>query len=163
MAFNFSFVIPGKLAGSGRPGRNGSLADDLARLVRHKIAAVVSLTEEALNQQQLERFKLRSLHLPIQDFTAPRPEQMQRFVCFVDECLSEKLPVLVHCGAGIGRTGTMLACYLVHTGITPREAIATVRRLRPGSIETHEQEKSVHACVRLQKDVKADGGNESER
>jgi atypical dual specificity phosphatase len=43
----------------------------------------------------------------------------------------------------MGRTGVVLACYLVAKGQTPQNAIARVRRLRPGSIETDEQEQSV--------------------
>lgn len=52
--------------------------------------------------------------------------------------------VAVHCALGFGRTGTMLACYLVkERGLTAGDAIAEIRRLRPGSIETYEQEKAV--------------------
>ena len=49
----------------------------------------------------------------------------------------------VHCGAGMGRTGTFLAAYLVSQGMTAHDAIAEVRRLRPGSIETPAQERAV--------------------
>lgn len=50
----------------------------------------------------------------------------------------------VHCALGFGRTGTMLACYLVkERGLAAGDAIAEIRRLRPGSIETYEQEKAV--------------------
>ncbi|NWX94692.1 DUS23 phosphatase, partial [Nothoprocta ornata] len=45
---------------------------------------------------------------------------------------------------GNGRTGTMLACYLVKTQkLSGIDAIQEIRRLRPGAIETHEQEKAV--------------------
>jgi protein-tyrosine phosphatase len=46
--------------------------------------------------------------------------------------------------AGYGRTGTVLAAYLVAKGAEPEEAIDRVRRARPGSIETVEQEHAVH-------------------
>lgn len=50
----------------------------------------------------------------------------------------------VHCALGFGRTGTMLACYLVkERRLAAGDAIAEIRRLRPGSIETFEQEKAV--------------------
>ena len=63
---------------------------------------------------------------------------------FVDEALSLGESVVVHCAAGYGRTGTMLACYLVHKGYGPTEAINEVRRKRPGSIETKEQENAIY-------------------
>lgn len=52
--------------------------------------------------------------------------------------------VAVHCMLGHGRTGTMLACYLVKTQkMSGSDAIREIRRLRPGSIETREQEQAV--------------------
>lgn len=52
--------------------------------------------------------------------------------------------VAVHCMHGHGRTGTMLACYLVkELKISGIEAINQIRTLRRGSIETHDQEKAV--------------------
>ena len=56
--------------------------------------------------------------------------------------------VAVHCGAGLGRTGTVVAAYFVTRGLGPREAIVKVRDLRPGSIETVEQERAVEAFAR---------------
>ena len=54
----------------------------------------------------------------------------------------------IHCGAGLGRTGTLLACYFVSKGMTAKNAVARVRRLRPGSIETAEQERAVEEFER---------------
>ncbi|MDR1536233.1 MAG: dual specificity protein phosphatase family protein [Planctomycetota bacterium] len=149
MPDNFSFVIPGKLAGCARPGRAfGNLRSDLSGLARRGIGALVTLTPEALDPVVLRESGLESLHLPIQDFQAPTPGQIREFVAFVDSRLERGLAVAVHCGAGFGRTGTMLACYLVSRGATPEEAIRTVRRERPGSVETAEQERTVGSFSR---------------
>ena len=56
--------------------------------------------------------------------------------------------VAVHCLAGRGRTGTVLAAYFVHRGLSAREAIQKVRDLRPGSIEVPEQEDAIRAFER---------------
>ena len=51
--------------------------------------------------------------------------------------------VAVHCTAGLGRTGVVLACYFTAKGLTAQNAIARVRRMRPGSVETDEQAEAV--------------------
>ena len=50
---------------------------------------------------------------------------------------------MIHCAAGVGRTGVMLGAYLMKKfNLTPEEAIKRVREARPGSIEVH-QEKAI--------------------
>ncbi len=141
MPGNFSYILPGRLAGCAQPGRGGSPADDLAELRLMGIGAIVSLTERPIAAALIGEMGFRYLHLPVRDFTPPTRGQMREFVDFVDACLAEDVPVVAHCGAGIGRTGTMLAGYLVSQGKSAAEAIAEVRRMRPGSIETAEQER----------------------
>jgi atypical dual specificity phosphatase len=51
--------------------------------------------------------------------------------------------VLMHCQGGYGRTGTMLACYLVSQGWEAEKAMAEARARRPGSIVPWAQQ----ACV----------------
>ena len=51
--------------------------------------------------------------------------------------------MLLHCRGGIGRTGTIAARLLVEFGFKPADAIALVRRTRPGTIETSAQEQYV--------------------
>ncbi len=143
MPGNLSFVIPGKLAGSARPGGYGDAGPDLAGLARSGVGALVSLTEEPLDARAVGELGFRYLHLPVMDFEAPTQEQIDRFVAFVDACLADGVAVLAHCGAGLGRTGTMLACYLVSRGMKPDTAIRKIRRERPGSIETPGQERCI--------------------
>ena len=149
--FNFSWVVPGKLAASGMPGSryagffngSGTLADDLEFAAGQKIGALVSLTETALDEAVVRAAGLEYLHLPVEDMRAPAVDDCRRFVEFVAGRIERGVAVLVHCVAGRGRTGTMLACFFVHQGCGPLESLERVRRLRPGSVETEAQEAAV--------------------
>jgi atypical dual specificity phosphatase len=147
---NFSFVIPQRLAGMSFPGIMQPLEQELQYLKAQHIRAIVSLTERQLDTTLLAQYDMHYLHLPIRDFAPPTLGQIERFVMFVDENLERKKGVVVHCQAGMGRTGTMLACYLVRQGHTPNESIYQIRSLRPGSIESSEQEDIIFtyaACL----------------
>lgn len=139
MLRNFSFLIDDALAGSALPGSWGPLEMDLEEAKSEGITAVVSLTEDPLDDRTVKKSGLRYLHLPVADYTPPTLEQVEEFVAFVREERERGGAVLAHCHAGVGRTGTMLAAYLVAEGESVRRAIETVRNLRPGSVETATQ------------------------
>jgi len=144
MPHNFSFVIEGVLAGMERPGTFAKLRSDLEFLQSQNVRAIVSLTERALEKAFIEEFGFRYLHLPVMDFTPPTDEQISLFLALLRESEAHGHALVVHCGAGLGRTGTMLACALVSRGMDAETAVDYVRTLRPYSIETVEQED----CVR---------------
>jgi len=123
-----------------QPGRDRPLAEDAEFLQSVGVRTVISLTET------LPLFgggAFRQTHIPIADFAAPTLQQMIDFVEVVSESTGRGEPVAVHCAAGLGRSGTMAAVYLVAKGTSADDAIAGVRELRPGSIETGEQENAV--------------------
>jgi atypical dual specificity phosphatase len=84
----------------------------------------------------------------VPDFTPPTPAQLQAGVAAIETAISDGRRVAVHCGGGLGRTGTLLACYLVKRGLGPDEAIARIRAARPGSVETARQEAAVAEFAR---------------
>ena len=140
MPRNFSWLIQGEIAGMARPM---SMVADLEFLKDNGIEAIVSLTEIPLHKTLIEEFGFEYKHIPIPDLASPAQEQIEEFVFFVNNLTTSKKKIVVHCDAGIGRTGTMLACYLVNKGCSANTAISEVRKKRPGSIETIEQEDTI--------------------
>jgi atypical dual specificity phosphatase len=61
--------------------------------------------------------------------------------------------VVVQCGAGLGRTGTMLGAWFIAGGLDAAEAIALIRQLRPGSIEVRSQEEALHAFAARPREI----------
>ena len=159
MLFNFSWLAPYPIAGTGGVGEPGfggeetgiQLQRDLEQLFANGIGAIVSLTENPVNPEAVEAIGLSYLHLPIVDMCPPTLDDVFAFIEFAWEAAKKEKKVLVHCGAGMGRTGTMLACYLVNEGLDARRAIERIRQQRPGSIETVEQEQLVHIYAKLPK------------
>ncbi|MSS71097.1 MAG: hypothetical protein EXS64_06385 [Candidatus Latescibacteria bacterium] len=153
---SFSWLIDGVIAGSGMPGRlfipaagytshpREKLENDLRFLWERGVRAILSLTEQPLDGETLQTLGFDALHLPIFDMSAPRMDEVERALAFIERAERQNRPVLVHCTMGRGRTGTILACYLVRKGVGAEEAIRQVRARRPGSIETLDQELSVH-------------------
>lgn len=137
-------IVTDRLAVMHRPGMYASLREDLAFLRKERVVAIVSLTVSALDAAELRGAEMACLHEPVPDFTAPAPEQFERIIEFITR-QSEKpgRQVLVHCGAGLGRSGTVAAAFLVREGMEPGAAIERVRELRPFSVETEAQETAV--------------------
>jgi atypical dual specificity phosphatase len=141
---HFFWVVEGRLAASEEPGYYGALLPSLEYIKRQGIMAIINLTERNEEQVEAERLGFEYMHIPVEDFTAPAQVQIDAFLGYVEEMNRREKPVLVHCHAGLGRTGVMVACYLVAHGMSAYDAIASVRGKRPGSIEIKEQEEAVY-------------------
>ncbi len=133
---NFSWVETDRLAASAYPY---TLAN-LQWLRNEGIDLIITLTEDELDKGLLNQTGLLNVHIPIPDMTAPSLDQLVLSNQMIQKANSAGMKVNVHCLYGQGRTGTVLAAYLIGLGFPLEEAIQRIRQQRPGSIETANQE-----------------------
>jgi atypical dual specificity phosphatase len=143
----FTWIDKPRLAALGQPGA----LDEYQWLREQGIQLVLCLMEDPPRRSWINEAGLFSMHLPVEDMQAPTQTQIDQAVAAIDKAHANKLGVAIHCTAGKGRTGTLLACWFVAHGLTPRDAITRVRRLRPGSIETEDQESAIVEYARRRK------------
>jgi atypical dual specificity phosphatase len=140
----FTWIEKPLLGALARP-RN---QEDLSWLRGEGIQLLLSLTEEPPPRNWINEAGLLSFHVPIVDMTAPTQEQLEVCVSSIARAHAGNMAVGVHCAAGLGRTGTVVAAWLTSRGVPPAEAIDRVRLLRPGSVETDEQVEAVMEYAR---------------
>ena len=148
---NFSWLIDVKIAGHRAP-----MSDDDLDYLKHKgVRSLVRMAEKhkvMVTPTQIENYGFMDLHEPVIDHTAPTQYQIDKIVTFIRESISNGIPVGVSCYAGIGRTGTILACYLVSKSYTSEQAIEEVKRRRGADLEAEEQKEAVRTyAMRLHK------------
>jgi len=138
---NFSWVVPGKLAGTGLP----VTYDEFNWIIEQGIRVVVTVREVSLPAPWLKDID-DYLHLRVEDYGSPPLEMLADAVSFIDKQIDRGKPVVVHCAAGKGRTGEVLAAYLImKEKLTATEAIEKIRTIRPGSVQSIVQEYALSA------------------
>jgi atypical dual specificity phosphatase len=145
--YNFSWIEKPKLAAMGMPDS----IEELEWLRAQGIEVVITLREDPLPRYWLSETGLLGLHVPVEDMGSPSVEQIQECLSAIDKANQQEMGVVIHCFAGRGRTGTILACYFVQKGMNAVEAMDHVRELRPGSIESFPQEMVVEEFALMTK------------
>jgi len=135
---NFSWLIEGKLAGSAIP----TSKDEIKWIHEEGVKSIVTIREEALEFPLPAEMKY--LHIHSNDMGVPEFEDLIKTVDFIHQRITNNEPVMVHCLAGLGRTGTILACYLIkYQKLSADDSIQKVRESRPGSIQSFPQEEII--------------------
>jgi atypical dual specificity phosphatase len=144
---NFSWVIDNKLAGSGTP----MTSEQYRWLIKNNIKSIVTVREFPLPRKWLVDNEKETIindykFVYVKDYGVPSLEVLDNIVDYINiKITKEKKPLVVHCAAGKGRTGTILAAYLLkQDNISSQEAIKKIRSLRPGSIQSKIQEEILH-------------------
>ncbi len=99
---------------------------------------------------------VRSSRFPIPDMGVPTPERMSRILDGIDEYLRRGEAIYLHCWGGVGRTGTVVGCYIVRHGlsgdVSPVDFLNGLRRADPGTPreapETEVQRRMVESWKR---------------
>jgi protein-tyrosine phosphatase len=128
------------------PGSVTCIEDDVAEIVALNCACVLTLAP----QEELIRHgghRLSSLlmnegiewhHFPIIDYATPLPSQDRVWSELSERMhdhLNDNRSILVHCYAGVGRSGMIALRLLVERGANPEDALTQIRQVRPGAVE----------------------------
>ena len=136
----FSWLVPGRLAGTPWPGVVHDMDADLKALRRCGVTMLITLTEKDFPQDALARNGLKNFHLPVYDHEPPTVAQIQMLLARMSAALRRGEVLAVHCLAGLGRTGTVLAAWLVREGLTAEEALRRVRLIDAQYVQSQAQE-----------------------
>ncbi len=137
---NFSWVTEDKLAGSGLPVTH----DEFKWLIDKGIKSIVTVREVPLPSQWIDGTDIDYLHLMVEDYGVPNMEVLDEAVNYIDNKIQNGKPVLVHCAAGKGRTGALLAAYMIKKeNLTAEQALEKIRLMRPGSVQSVTQETAL--------------------
>ena len=135
---NFSWIIEEKLAGSAIP----TSKEEIDWIKQEGVKSIVTIREEPLEDEWIK--DVTYLHVHSNDMGIPEFSDLVNSVDFIHQRITNDEPVMVHCLAGLGRTGTILACYLIkYEDMTADDAIEKVRRERLGSIQSFSQEEII--------------------
>lgn len=140
---NFSFV-DNYVCGSARIMSK----NDMSWLQEKGVKAVLALTETSAPSSWIEDSGIEYKNVPIKNHAAPTLAQLEECVNFIEKNIQQSNKTLVHCAAGKGRTGTVIAAYICkHDNISAEMAIEQIRAKRGGSVEKNPKSGQENAVI----------------
>jgi protein-tyrosine phosphatase len=134
------WVIPGRLLAGPYPGSTSP--DEAAQKVRDLEATGVTLFVDLTEDHELEPYaeccaRARHVRLPIRDVDIPTEARMREIIETIREGVERGDVVYVHCWGGVGRTGTVIGCFMREDGLDPPAVLERIRELRTGTERAH--------------------------
>ena len=137
---NTYWLIPGKLLAGEYSGHytDAAAREKINRFLDAGVNFFINLTQlhelrpyDQIVQHEAAKRGLTVEHrrLSIEDMNIPDPQHMAAILDTIDSAVAAGHTVYVHCWGGIGRTGTVIGCYLVRHGMTGDEALHEIARL----------------------------------
>jgi atypical dual specificity phosphatase len=133
----FKWLVVSKIAGAPHPDLSGGLPVVASFLREQGIGGIVTLCEQPL-KPNAESLGFEYLFAETPDFRPP--SDFPRILAFMETQMEQGRGVLVHCFAGIGRTGTVLAAWLLRQEPT-LSAVEAIARVRDEYIPEYAQDR----------------------
>jgi len=135
----FIWLKKGKLAGTPRPGLLRDIQDDLSALQRVGVTNLVSLTMRAIDTEQCLNYGIEVIASPMPDMQPPTLSQAFEINQKIEKLLANNKIVAIHCRAGLGRTGTLLAAQLIYEGESALSALEETRHIEMRWVQSEVQ------------------------